>query len=228
MPYAVLPSLLPDITPTYDVYFAAFKGEKILKYLFPGGVDRQAHRHGTTLWLHHDRNGYTIKCVDSDTGKVVGMATWEVFWRPGKVEGWHKPKGAEWLKGDHKKKAEIVLMPLWEKRDQFFGGRKHVYCVTMATHPDYRRKGIGRMLVQWGIDIAEQLGLPIYVESTTTAVPLFESTGFKILEGEAVVHKASATGDSEDIEVPLMVRMPTKANGLSFEDWVAKGYPDSY
>lgn len=126
MGFAVLPMLVPEITPVYDVYFEAFKNAQIMEFLFPGGVDRQAHKHGTTLWLHHDQNGYTIKCVDSETGTIVGMAQWEVFWRPDKGSLWKKPKGAEWLKGDKRKKAETVLVPNWAMRDKLFGGRRHV------------------------------------------------------------------------------------------------------
>ncbi|KAH6645893.1 acyl-CoA N-acyltransferase [Truncatella angustata] len=228
MTFAVLPALIPDISPVYDVYFEAFKNGKVLEFLFPGGVDRQAHKHGITLWWHQDLNGYTIKCVDADTGSIVGMAQWEVFWRPGKQNLWMLPKGAEWLKGDKRKKAESILIPDWTMRDKLFGGRKHVYCVTMAVHPKYQRKGIGRSLTQWGVDIAEQLGLPIYLESTDAAVPLYESVGFQRVTHETLVHKAILTGQKEDVVVPIFVRMPSKANGLSFQEWAGKGYPDSY
>ncbi|KAI1851727.1 hypothetical protein JX265_010961 [Neoarthrinium moseri] len=228
MPFAVLPALVPDITPVYDVYFEAFKGEKMLNFLFPGGIDRQAHKHGTTLWWHHDQNGYTIKCVDSESGKIVGMATWEVFWRPGKDSRWKKPAGAEWLKGANRKKAESVLIPSWTMREKLFGGQKHIYCISLATHPEYRRKGIGRLLLQWGVDIAEQLQLPIYLEATVASAPMFESCGFDRLKHEEIVHAASSTGETEDLVVPLMVKMPSKANGLSFREWSAKGCPETY
>jgi N-acetylglutamate synthase-like GNAT family acetyltransferase len=100
--------------------------------------------------------------------------------------------------------------------------------VTMATHPNYQRKGIGRLLVQWGVDVAEQLGLPIYLEATSKGCGLFESAGFERLTHEKLVHKASVIGQKEDEEVPLMVKMPSKAHGQTFQDWAAKGYPDSY
>jgi hypothetical protein len=142
MPYTVLPALLPEITPVYDVYFKAFDGEKIMEFLYPGGVDRQRHKHGTTLWWHHDTNGYTVKCVDSDTGAIVGMATWEIFWRPGST--WTKPlKGAEWLKGKDKEKADSVLVPLWEKREEIIGARPHLCKWTM------RRILVPRYLLCW-------------------------------------------------------------------------------
>jgi hypothetical protein len=126
MPFAVLPALVPEITPVYDVYFEALKGQKMMEFIFPGGIDRNAHKAGTTLWWHHDQNGHTIKCVDSETGAIAGMAAWEVFWRPGKENTWKKPKGAEWLKGPARKKAETVLLPSWDMREKLVGGQKHL------------------------------------------------------------------------------------------------------
>jgi hypothetical protein len=80
-------------------------------------------------------------------------------------------------------------------------------------------------LAQWGIDVAEKLGLPIYLESTVDSAPFFEATGFKKLENKTLAHTASALGAKEDIVVPLMVRMPSKANGMSFEEWQDKRFP---
>lgn len=98
----------------------------------------------------------------------------------------------------------------------------------MATHPKYQRKGIGRLLLQWGIDVAEQLGLPMYLESSDAGLPLFKKAGFEMLADEKLVYKASATGQKADKEVPVMVKLPSKANGLSFRDWANKEYPESY
>lgn len=126
MPFAVLPALVPEITPVYDVYFEAFKGQKMMEFIFPSGVSRQAHKHGTTLWWHQDTVGHTIKCVDSETGDIVGMASWEVYWRPGKENGWKKPPGAIWLKGEDRTKSETVLMPSWNMREKLVGGQKHL------------------------------------------------------------------------------------------------------
>ncbi|KAI1337259.1 acyl-CoA N-acyltransferase [Xylariaceae sp. FL0016] len=226
-PFVVLPAQISDIEPAYDVYFAAFAKEAILDFLFPGGVDRKAHTEGTKHWWNLDRNGYTIKCVDPDTGKIVGMASWDVFWRPGEEGAWPKPPGAEWLQGKEREKAETVLVPLWDMHEKLFGKRRHVYLPTMAVHPDYQRRGIGRLLMQWGIDMAEKLGLPIYLEATDAGFPLYKSMGFERLTHVSVIHKAEVTGSAEDTNVPLMVKMPSKARGMSFEEWADKGYPES-
>ena len=87
-------------------------------------------------------------------------------------------------------------------------------------HPDYQGKGVGKKLVQWGLDVSESLRLPIYLESTTEGIPLYERTGFQRLEGIDLPPAVTKLG--ADIEAPLMVRMPASAGGMGFEDW-AKG-----
>ncbi len=42
----------------------------------------------------------------------------------------------------------------------------------MAVRPRHRRRGAGRSLTQWGINIAEQLGPVIYMEATFEGLPL--------------------------------------------------------
>ncbi|KAI4860778.1 acyl-CoA N-acyltransferase [Hypoxylon rubiginosum] len=228
MPLAVLPAQVADIEPVYDVYFAAFQDEPIIDFLYPGGVDRQAHTEGVKQWWAHDTALYTVKCLDTDIGKVVGMATWDVFWRPGKDNGWEKPAGIPWLEGKEKERCEAVLRPMWDIRDELFGKqRQYVYLSSMAVHPDHQRRGVGRLLMQWGINVAEKLGVPMYLESSEPGLRLYESMGFERLKHVRLVHKEETTG-RPDAEVPLMVRMPSVAKGLSFKEWVDNGYSQSY
>ena len=97
----------------------------------------------------------------------------------------------------------------------------------MAVHPRHQRRGIGRLLVQWGIDIAERLDLPIYLEATLEGMRLYEHAGFKKLTQEKVILSESVTGIPGGADVPLMVKMPSAANGLSFEEWANKGSADA-
>lgn len=84
------------------------------------------------------------------------------------------------------------------------------------------------MLVQWGIDVADKLGLAIYAESTKAAMSLFESSGFERLTNETLVYQTEKASDKEDVKVSLMVRLPARTGGLSFKAWVDRGYPEWY
>ena len=80
------------------------------------------------------------------------------------------------------------------------------------------------MLCQWGIELSERTQLPLYFESSPTTLGLYQKMGFELLK-ENVVHKAETLGTPVDVTVPLMIRMPSAAGGMSFDEWRQKGYP---
>ncbi|KKZ63272.1 hypothetical protein EMCG_00255 [[Emmonsia] crescens] len=230
MPLAVLPALLSEIDLVYDAFFAAFQNEPIMPFLYPRGVDRNAHKEGTIQWWHHDKAGHIVKCVDTDTGNIVGMATWDIFWRPGEENAWEKPAGIPWLEGEEKERCENVLGPMWDARVKLFGKQRYICkqdLSAVAVHPAHQRRGVGRLLIQWGIDLADQLVLPIYTESSEVGFHLYEHMGFERLAHVSLIHKAEVIGEPEDVEIPLMVKMPSSMGALGFKDWAEKGYPET-
>ncbi|EGC48573.1 conserved hypothetical protein [Histoplasma capsulatum var. duboisii H88] len=214
MPLVVFPALLSEIDQVYDVFFAAFKDEPIMPFLYPRGVDRKAHREGTIQWSQQDKTTHIVKCVDTDTGNIVGMASWDIFWRPGEENGWERPAGIPWLEGEEKERCMSVLGPMWDIRVDLFGRRRYIYLSAVAVHPDHQRGGAGRLLIQWGIDLANQLALPIYTESSEVGFHLYEHMGFERLSHVRLIHKAEIIGKPEDVEIPLMVKMPTSLGGM--------------
>ena len=69
--------------------------------------------------------------------------------------------------------------------------------------------------MQWGIDIAEKLRVPIYLESTLAAVRLYEKMGFDRVN-ESITQKPEITGLDHDIEVPLFYKMPKNNATIDF------------
>jgi GNAT superfamily N-acetyltransferase len=53
----------------------------------------------------------------------------------------------------------------------------------LSTHPDHERRGAGSMLVKWGTDIADSLGMKAFVQGSRVGKPLYESHGFVDSEG---------------------------------------------
>ncbi|KAI2632572.1 acyl-CoA N-acyltransferase [Hypomontagnella submonticulosa] len=228
MPLVVLPAQVPDIKAINDIYFTAFEDVPVMRFLFPSGVNRDEYDMATQHTWEHDPSTYPIKCVDTSTGEIIGMATWQLFWKHGEEHSWKKPSGVDWLQGEERETSEKVLMPIFEMRDQLFGRRRHVYLPTTAVHPDHQKRGAGRLLMQWGIDIAEKLELPLYLETSEDVAPFYEKMGCERLTDVKVIQTAEVTGAPGDVEVPLLVKMPSKAKGLSFQDWVDKGCPEGY
>jgi GNAT superfamily N-acetyltransferase len=53
----------------------------------------------------------------------------------------------------------------------------------LSTHPEHQRRGAGSMLVKWGTDIADNLGLKAFVQASRLGKHLYESHGFVDKEG---------------------------------------------
>ena len=79
--------------------------------------------------------------------------------------------------------------------------------------------------MQWGLDVAEGAGLPVYLESSKVASRLYQKLGF--VQVGSVTHEAELVGEESDVEVPLMVKMPSAAGGKSFDEWRDGGYSPS-
>ena len=97
-------------------------------------------------------------------------------------------------------------------------------CHVIAVDPKHQGRKAGALLCKWAFDLSESSRLPVYFESSPSTVGLYIKMGFELLE-EKIVHKAEVLGTETDIEVPLMVKMPSAAGGLSFAEWREKGYP---
>lgn len=74
--------------------------------------------------------------------------------------------------------------------------------------------------MKWGMDVAEELNLPIYLESTVEGVPLYKKLGFETLS-ESILFKPEITRVDKEVRSPLMVKMPAAAGRTTFEEWAA-------
>jgi GNAT superfamily N-acetyltransferase len=137
------------------------------------------------------------------------MALWEIYlttskWRRGEIS---------WLSGEERERAETLISPLWDAREKLWLDQKYIYCHIMAVHPNYQRKGIGKLLMDFGIGVAQQVELPIYIESSEEGVRLYEKLGCQRVRqpksGEVPNAEQSVNGGQED--------------GLSLFVWVPKG-----
>ncbi|KAL6712230.1 hypothetical protein ACN47E_000107 [Coniothyrium glycines] len=223
MGFAVLPALVPDIEAVYDVYFSAFQDNAVTRAFFPSAsaeqlVDsksefRKTHASHVLQYWHTSTTQYTIKCVDTETGAVVGMALWDCYitasdWKKGEIT---------WLEGKERERAEALVQPLWSAREKLWLNEKYLYCHVIAVDPKFQRRGIGELLFNYGTNIAHQAQLPIYIESSAEAVRLYEKMGCKKLK-ERTIHRADpsrkeeSNGIGEDQGINLYVWTPDNDN----------------
>lgn len=77
------------------------------------------------------------------------------------------------------------------------------------------------MLTKPGIDIAEQLRVPVYLEATDKAIKMYSDLGFEKLRGG--VHLGpEIVGGQDHLEAPIMVRMPASLDLANFSQWARR------
>lgn len=114
-------------------------------------------------------------------GEIAGFAVW-CHPSPKEAEEtgtytaprWNLPPGTDWgILNPWKNAAARVA-------DSVIGGNLHYELSWIAVSPIYARRGVGRMLLRWGLDQCDQQGIPAYLESTTEAAKTFYAkAGFK-------------------------------------------------
>jgi GNAT superfamily N-acetyltransferase len=74
-----------------------------------------------------------------------------------------------------------LLDPLREGQREIMGPKPYLKLNTLSTHPEHERRGAGSMLVEWGVEVADQLGLETYLNTSVRGRPLYERFGFKLV-----------------------------------------------
>ena len=54
----------------------------------------------------------------------------------------------------------------------------HVLCFLLFTDPEYQGRGCGRMMMQWGNDVADSLMLPCWIEASPEGELLYKQMGY--------------------------------------------------
>lgn len=77
----------------------------------------------------------------------------------------------------------------------------------LCVHPDFQRRGVGKALVQWGLQQAADLGLTVHLEASPEGLSLYRSLCFKVVE--TVVVKADQWDGEFERQYIVMLRQPT-------------------
>jgi hypothetical protein len=131
--------------------------------------------------LEHSPRAHFYKAVDTELdNKVIAVAKWRIF---------DKERSEEEVKSEYTLPDPIPedCRPAWDKfMDGIFKARwnimatkPHVILDNLTTHPDHCRRGAGTMLVKWGTDKADELGLECYLEGSSQGRPLYEKHGYQ-------------------------------------------------
>lgn len=87
-------------------------------------------------------------------------------------------------------------------------GRKHWYLEFIATRQEWQGKGVGGMLMRWGLERSDGDGAETYLEASPEGLPVYRRFGFEEVERLVVDLKGKGKDvleEDEFVEV-FMVR----------------------
>ena len=142
--------------------------------------------------------------VDTSSGEILGQASWA-------VEGPDTALYKEWIGqstwADSLERKLISVQKTWgryfagwsidyrflHRFEAAFLGTDHpvrppcLHCHMIVVDPSAQFRGVGRMLISWGKELAVREGLPLFLEATLEATGFYEKGGFSRLSNDVVI-----------------------------------------
>ncbi|KAL3459534.1 acyl-CoA N-acyltransferase [Aspergillus heterothallicus] len=194
MPFTIHPVTLDDTEPNFIVAEKAFHAHNRLLYT---GLLSPASR---TIIINDRKSSWPPPAnvkdfkVVNDAGELIASSRWEIHETDEDLTQSIADTVAARLKHDIPEMRKDLARELYtifaEARREVLGIRdpesgevtrlqRRVELVGLFVHPQYQRRGIAARLLRWGIEEAERLGLPLYLEATEEGRPVYERFGFE-------------------------------------------------
>lgn len=140
----------------------------------------------------------TFKAVDTQTGRIVGVARWTVSEHGEDIEQQASLDEvveeilARSVPETNQVCARGFYSMAWSGRREILGVRDEdgkivklaprVELQTLFTHPGYQGNGVASALLQWGVEEARRLGVVVNAEATEEGRPLYEQAVFEAVK----------------------------------------------
>ena len=126
--------------------------------------------------LHTDPSIRYLKATDTFTGEMVAAAKWN-FWHD------NGANRSPW--SDHPNPLANDAAVAWffgetgKNREACMQGRPHFYMSMLMVLPDYQGRGIGKRLLEWGLEQADEMGMEVWIDATDVGLPLYKKLGWE-------------------------------------------------
>ena len=213
MAFHLAEAIESDVPRLMEIQFAAFAQEPMDQVLNGTDTPENHEKAGARLLnqMRTDPSLHTVKCVSTDRAlemeTIVGFCMWHIYDKPRPRDEWmkeHEMLSCSWIRPDEvRDKVRMSIAPLLTGR-QRLEGRPHALLMFLTVDPMWQRRGAGRMLLKWGADRCDEIGIPSYLEATPFGYPLYRSCGFEDYEPLTI------SVDGEDVTYPTMLRQPKR------------------
>ena len=188
------PAQESDITSLCDVFLAAFASDLVMAQCFPDVPSvREFLAQGLKKGIANPK--CHVECiVDTDLpdSPIIAYSDWKLCDEDTTYGGPSYPSGGD------VEIAETFFPQLKKKKLEIMAGRSYWYLNVLVSHPNHQGRGAGRMLLNFGIQLADDDRKDIYVEASPAGLPVYRKFGWREVDRVVVL-------DGQFTEV-LMIR----------------------
>ncbi|CAD0092113.1 unnamed protein product [Aureobasidium vineae] len=190
MAFEITPMKEDEIGVWNKVYWEAFAlvEDNLSSLLYPGGFTEctQAFMRNNTRDSLSDPSFSYIFVRDSGTKEILAVACWYF-----QTEDMSMQEVSDKEEKARKERAEQEPIPginfgviagfreaQAKSKREILAGKRHALLKVLATLPAAQRKGAGAAGLVWGLQRADELGMPAYLEASGMGRPLYVKHGF--------------------------------------------------
>ncbi|KAL2867524.1 putative GNAT family acetyltransferase [Aspergillus lucknowensis] len=132
-------------------------------------------------WRQNQPNLVWVKVVDTHEGgeKLVAAAKW-FFYPENPHTGPHVGQVvADWYPEGIGREFATLAARQFERPRETMATRAHAFLHIAFADAEYRGRGLGRLLMDWGTRIADERGLEAWLDASEFGAPLYEKYGFR-------------------------------------------------
>ncbi|EXJ86048.1 hypothetical protein A1O1_06417 [Capronia coronata CBS 617.96] len=214
--FVVLPATPSDLEAVAHVQFAACASDHAFPVIFPRGATSTSLTHMVKSYendMYSDPSCHIMVVKEAMSGEVASFAVWHFYAPQSQDEideemltrefplpaDSNKELGSRLLHNSVRKRHEVVAANIGAERP-------YAFLAAIGTSPKYQKQGAGSLLLDWGLERADDRGFATYVEASPAAVRLYRKQGFA--EVDRLPLEISPWKDGEYVNL-CMVRHPS-------------------
>jgi hypothetical protein len=200
MELKVLPlTATSDIPIITRIHLAAFLTNKFYGTVWYKGATRSVVESQESRHLHFLTSDPTVRYVKvvgyppprpspgepapSTEGAIIAFAKWHVYTTAAAVDTRQDAGSRSWPPDCNVPCVEDFWSKLQAVRREW--GPKlgpHIMLDILATDPRHMRRGAGKMLMKFGINMADEMRLPCFLEGSPEGLSLYRGSGFVVVD----------------------------------------------